>query len=567
MSLDPVPTDNAAMDDWSDWALPRRRAALLAEQEARDAREASVAREARVARPAEALPELSIVPPSIVPEAGDSETDSFLLDLSAEFTGDLSDNLDDLDLDDQEYFARLDRRFGKAGERTSSFMPAATPTSNGTTFPLQVEPAAVEAPPSKSQQAAAIAPATSRGIQIRRIGFRVILGAVMCFVLLVGFVFVRLNQTKRIEETIEFDLPGTPTLITTVTTLPGPIDSSPPSTTPEPTTPNSTIVSPTPNPSPTITTIPGEGSCEDDPACAAAPVVVLPEIEKPKANRLLIDPLDIEPLGGVDALNTLIIGTDSRANIDPAQEATFGKVGGSRSDTIMVLRNDGSGKEAGILSFPRDLYVHIAGANKNDRINAAYGGGANRLVKTIQENFGVPIHHTVEVDFGGFQKVVGTLGGVNICFDKASRDKESGLNQPAGCNLLDQAQATAYVRSRHLEVEVSSGEWKPDGKGDLGRVQRQQYFIKRVLQRAIDAGGRNPITANALVSDLQKAIRIDKEYSTGDLLGLAKTFRAFEPDELQLYTIETDYARIDGKAVLRVKRAESSEIVALFGRR
>jgi anionic cell wall polymer biosynthesis LytR-Cps2A-Psr (LCP) family protein len=162
--------------------------------------------------------------------------------------------------------------------------------------------------------------------------------------------------------------------------------------------------------------------------------------------------------------------------------------------------------------------------------------------------------------------VVATLGGVNICFKYPARDKVTGLNQPAGCQLLDPTQAIAFVRSRHYENQIN-GQWKSDERGDLGRIERQQTFIKRVLQRAIDQGGRNPITGDALLRDMQKAVRIDKSYSTTDLLSLANTFRAFEPDSLQTFKIETSPAMIDGKAVLRVDRKKSSEFVALFGRR
>ena len=319
-----------------------------------------------------------------------------------------------------------------------------------------------------------------------------------------------------------------------------------------------------PGPTTPVITVPGQGSCDDDPACANAPVVVLPEAEKPREGGLLVDRVSVDPIGGVDAQNILLIGSDSRADLPDNQKTGFGSVGGNRSDTIIVMRISPDGKTAALLSFPRDTYVHLAGSGKNDRINSAYAKGVNSLVRTIQENFNIPINHVAEVDFAGFQKIVGTLGGIEICFDYPARDKVTKLNVQAGCQVLNQTQATAYVRSRHYE-QLVNGQWKSDGRGDIGRVQRQQRFIKQVLEKVIGAGGRNPITAQGLIGDLKSAVTLDKTYGISELYGTAKTFGAFEPDALQGFTLPTSAARIDGKAVLRVKRAEASQLVARFG--
>ena len=232
----------------------------------------------------------------------------------------------------------------------------------------------------------------------------------------------------------------------------------------------------------------------------------------------------------------------------------------------MILRLDPATDHAQLLSLPRDLYVHIAGTSKNDRINSAYARSASSLVSTIKDNFGIPITHVVEVDFNGFQSVVGTLGGVYIDFPKASRDVVTGLNQPAGHNLLDPKQAVAYVRSRHFETGENNV-WTPDGRGDLGRVVRQQAFIRAVIQRAIDQGARNPLAANALLANATGAIKLDPTFSLGKLGELASNFRSFDPTALQAYTVPGVPVRIDKKAVLRVDKAKASKVVGKFGRR
>ena len=345
-------------------------------------------------------------------------------------------------------------------------------------------------------------------------------------------------------------------------TLPGPVPTGvPPTVVIDTTIPAAPIAAPS-----AVVTTPGEGNGNDDPALSGATATV-PAAELPTADKPLVDISGIAAIGGPGAYNTLIIGTDSRADVSDAQARTFGKglVGGKRSDTIMILRTDPASGRAAVLSLPRDLFVHISGTNKNDRINSAYAKGATTLVQTIKDNFGIPITHVVEVDFMGFQTIVGTLGGVSIDFPKASRDIVTGLNQPAGNNLLSPEQAVAYVRSRHFETGENN-KWTSDGRGDLGRVVRQQAF-KAVLQRAIDRGARNPLTANALLSNATSAIKLDNTFSLSKLGDLAKSFRSFDPAALESYTVPGTPATIDKKAILKVDRAKASKIVGKFGNR
>jgi LCP family protein required for cell wall assembly len=421
-----------------------------------------------------------------------------------------------------------------------------------------------------SGPAPAVKPAKGKAKRSRRILKRVGISLVTVMALLIGYVAYQFSTIRRneadgqvldrvgvVKPTVPNGIPttvGGDVPVTTVTFNDlQPVDTFPVVTNPGPTTP--------------VVTVPGEGTCADDPACANAPVVILPEAEKPRQGGLLVDKVNVVPIGGADAVNILLIGSDSRADLPDAQKAGFGQVGGHRSDTIIVLRMSQDGKVAALLSFPRDTYVHLSGQDKNDRINSAYAKGVNSLIRTIQENFNVPITHSAEIDFNGFQSIVGTLGGIEICFKHPARDAKTNLNvKEPGCQTLNRTQATAYVRSRHYE-QLINGAWVSDGRGDIGRVQRQQQFIKQVLQKVIDTGGRNPIQAQALISDLKGAITLDKTWGITELFGTAKTFSNFDPSALQPFTLPTSGANIDGKAVLRVNRPKASEMVAKFGTR
>ena len=134
------------------------------------------------------------------------------------------------------------------------------------------------------------------------------------------------------------------------------------------------------------------------------------------------------------AQNILIVGTDSAEGLDPKDPRVIGRPGGIRSDVIMVLRVDPASDQAKLLSFPRDLFIPIAGTKGRDRINAAIQAGPERLVQTIKADFGIPINHYVELNWAAFRDVVAAVDGVPLYFDKPLRDVMSGLDIPdAGC--------------------------------------------------------------------------------------------------------------------------------------
>src|SRR5947209_19406018 len=200
-----------------------------------------------------------------------------------------------------------------------------------------------------------------------------------------------------------------------------------------------------------------------------------------------------------NVMNVLLVGSDNRAALSPEDVKSFGSeasVGGARSDTIMILHADPREKKAAILSFPRDLLVKFPDGSQN-RINAAFDKGPDNLIQTINTTFGIPIDHYVQVDFQGFQGIVQAVGGVNVYFPAPARDAFSLLNiKQAGCVSLNGKGALAYVRSRHYQY-FEGGRWHDEGDGDLGRINRQQDFIRRVLRKA--KGVRDPFALNGLI--------------------------------------------------------------------
>jgi LCP family protein required for cell wall assembly len=253
------------------------------------------------------------------------------------------------------------------------------------------------------------------------------------------------------------------------------------------------------------------------------------------------------------AVNYLLIGSDSREGADP-NAADSGAIGGAgdvsgrRSDTIMVLRQEVDGNGAALLSLNRDLWVTHADSGRQDRINAAYNRGADVLAATITAEYGIPINHVVDVNFFGFKDLINTIGGTTICFDVPVRDVKSGLDQPAGCNLITGDQALAYARSRTFQ-EFRDGEWRTDGTADIGRVLRQQEFIKSTVNETLNELQADPFLASELIDATSDSLRLDPNL---DPLSAAGNLRKAFSGGLVTFTLPSQGANIDGKSVLVV---------------
>jgi LCP family protein required for cell wall assembly len=297
--------------------------------------------------------------------------------------------------------------------------------------------------------------------------------------------------------------------------------------------------------------------------------------------------------------NYLIVGSDSRAGItksdpnsgaflDDPQYSGNNSSSGQRSDSIMVLRIDPSKSTAQMLSLPRDLYVPIAGTNRSDRINAAFGIGRKTLIQTIQDQFDITINHYAEVDFVGFQRLVNAIGGLPMYIDKPLWDGNTGLYIPsAGCHTLDGTQALNFARSRHLwylqgqtsttadptslhyasSSQLSNWGWTYDGTSDLGRISRQQLLIRTAIPLAEHKAFRNPATLNAIMRSVVDSVTLDSGLSTSDLLGLAERFKGFDASSLVTYAYPTTPKTLDDAdrtQVLIPDTARAEPILARF---
>lgn len=160
--------------------------------------------------------------------------------------------------------------------------------------------------------------------------------------------------------------------------------------------------------------------------------------------------------------NIVVMGVDER-------DADQG-----RSDTLMVVMLDPKTDQVTVLSIPRDTRVRIPGKGW-DKINHAFAFGGHKLTQeTVEDFLGVRIHHYVVIDFKGFKSIVDAVDGIDIDVEKRMYYEDPYDNlvidlQP-GMQHLTGEQAIHYVRYR-------------DEEGDIGRVKRQQKFIKALYDK------------------------------------------------------------------------------------
>ena len=209
----------------------------------------------------------------------------------------------------------------------------------------------------------------------------------------------------------------------------------------------------------------------------------------------------------------LVLGSDARTKDSKEPGAQKIGEGGSRSDSILLLRI-GGGRNA-TLSIPRDTVVNIPGHGQS-KINAAYAyGGPALAVRTVEEYLGIPIDHVVEVNFENFPQLIDALGGITYrggcVVSRLNGGFKNGgytLRLKAGKQEIDGKQALALARTRKNECNPK--------ESDLTRARRQQKLIGAIKDKvtSFETFVRLPWVAWAA----PKAIRSDMSGPT--LLGL-----------------------------------------------
>ena len=155
----------------------------------------------------------------------------------------------------------------------------------------------------------------------------------------------------------------------------------------------------------------------------------------------------------------MLVGSTTRCGLK-VQNKAYGLcsqgVTGVNSDVVMILHLNLTTNQVSILSLPRDIFVPNARNRRREQDRRRDSTtDPSQLVAAIQEDFGIPINHYVELNFDTFADVVNVLGGIKMYFPMEVFDAYSGLYvRHPGCIQLDGTRALQVVRARHLQIRI-----------------------------------------------------------------------------------------------------------------
>jgi LCP family protein required for cell wall assembly len=262
--------------------------------------------------------------------------------------------------------------------------------------------------------------------------------------------------------------------------------------------------------------------------------------------------------------NILVLGSQTRLG----QRGNFGydaTPGVSNSDNLLLIHLDPTHTHAIVLSIPRDTFVYEPACKERAYIGtgtwpaqqyppgaiidgALNIGGPTCAVRTVEALTGVKLDHFVEFNFNSFRRMVGQLGGVEVCVPPGPgyHDRATNMNLSPGKHLLNYTQALQYVRVRH---GVGSG---AAAGGDLPRIQLQQAFISSVVQKVNSTGLLSDIPSLLRIANTAtQAVTVDQGLgSTTSLLRMAESLAHLKSKNMTLITMPTttdtyDYPNYD----------------------
>lgn len=268
-------------------------------------------------------------------------------------------------------------------------------------------------------------------------------------------------------------------------------------------------------------------------------------VEKQLHDRPAKQLVDDEPQ---EPLNILVMGSDSRDGAGNDIDGLTG--GGQRSDTTLMFHLSADRTFAYSISIPRDSLVDrpdcldqkgntIPGAD-NVMWNEAFSvGGAACTMQQFEQLTGIRLDNYVVLDFNGFQDMVDSIDGVEVCIPEEIQDKAHGIDIPAGTREIAGKEALNYVRARYTLGDGS----------DLGRIKRQQAFIAAMASKVVSKGTLTRV--NRLVGFLNAATSsLTTDFSSVTDMGkVGSSFKSIGLDKIKFVTVPWQYSPADPNRV------------------
>lgn len=216
---------------------------------------------------------------------------------------------------------------------------------------------------------------------------------------------------------------------------------------------------------------------------------------------------------------------------------------GFLADTIILALQPSDGGAPIMVSLPRDLYVWNICTGTFTRLNTGLGGckgiasGPELMAIMVEDYTGIPVDHLAKINFGGFARLVDSMGGITVCVDYPTRDAKSQLDiRTAGCQRVDGATALAWVRSRSTEQMKSGNVWVQVAGSDFARQRRQQDVLFQLAAKA--ARFSSPATLANRLSAVSSSVRLDSGWSFAQAVSAAWRYRGISKSSVDRFSIE-----------------------------
>ena len=257
----------------------------------------------------------------------------------------------------------------------------------------------------------------------------------------------------------------------------------------------------------------------------------------------------------------LLIGSDER---NENSSISRGFVEGARADVIILGLFKKDSDEMYLLSIPRDTLIQNGCTDNIERINASFvknvcGNKVEKLAASISKLTGLKIDHFASFNFEGFEEIIDSFNGIEICVDVTQREGYS-FELQKGCQLVNGSIALNWVVSRHTEILVGEkqldengndiSEWKlMPGVSDLTRNDRQQYVVLQLLMRVKEFKSLSELSK--FITALENSFVIDENLSLNKAANLLWSLKDTNFNTIKKLSMPVkNYILEDGRQVL-----------------
>ena len=191
---------------------------------------------------------------------------------------------------------------------------------------------------------------------------------------------------------------------------------------------------------------------------------------------------EAEPIEHIDNVDSLVSDKNVRNILFIGADKESG--GNSRSDSIMIISVNKKTGRITVCSILRDTHLDIPG-EREAKVNAAYSwGGANLLVQTIEQNFGIKIDDYATVDFEMFTDLVDALGGIEVEVTENEADYINNRHRYGNEVKPDYFESGESVHLNGYQALWYSRIRKLDS--DFMRTERQRKVITAIFEKVKD---------------------------------------------------------------------------------